>query len=162
MAGVSVVVLILFLFFIYLILFAIFILSTLINYIFESISVMCMSKSLGYKNNITSWIPFYNKYILGKISGNKIMGGISGGLTFILFFLSPYLYIYQEEKVILYIILMIIAINILILDIFIAHNIYIKSNDKYGDIFTIFNILSLGLLRPIFLFVVRNKLSKSK
>lgn len=89
MAGVSVVVLILFLFFIYLILFAIFILSTLINYIFESISVMCMSKSLGYKNNITSWIPFYNKYILGKISGNKIMGGISGGLTFILFFFKP-------------------------------------------------------------------------
>ena len=39
------------------------------TYVFESIAIMEMSKNLEYKAVGTAWIPFYNKYLLGKIVG---------------------------------------------------------------------------------------------
>ena len=102
---------------------------------------------MGYKNTFTAWIPFYNKYLLGSIAGNKIMGIISGILSFASIYLGIYFYIHKELEIVLFI----------ILDTIISHKIYISHTNKYGDILTIFNILSFGLLRPIFLFIIRNK-----
>ena len=56
---------------------------------------MCMSKNMGYKNTFTAWIPFYNKYLLGSIAGNKIMGIISGILSFVSICLGIYFYIHK-------------------------------------------------------------------
>lgn len=33
----------------------------IMSYTFQSISIMCMRKNMGYKNNFVAWIPFYNK-----------------------------------------------------------------------------------------------------
>ena len=44
-----------------------------------------------------------------------------------------------------------------ILDAVIAHNIYKSRSEQHGELLTAFHILSLGLLRPIFLFALRNK-----
>ena len=118
---------------------------------------MCMSKNMGYKNTFTAWIPFYNKYLLGSIAGNKIMGILSGVLSFVSICLGIYFYIHKELEIVLFIILIISLIITFILDTIISHKIYISHTNKYGDILTIFNILSFGLLRPIFLFIVRNK-----
>ena len=65
--------------------------------------------------------------------------------------------IHKELEIVLFIILIISLIITFILDTIISHKIYISHTNKYGDILTIFNILSFGLLRPIFLFMVRNK-----
>ena len=160
MGGFSVVVLMSMISFIYLFFIAIFVavvLYIIMSYTFQGISIMCMSKNMGYKNAFTAWIPFYNKYLLGKIAGNKIMGVISGVLSFISIFLGICFYINKELKIVLFIILTISLIITFILDTMITHRIYKSRAKKYGDILTVFNILSLGLLRPIFLFIVRNK-----
>ena len=160
MGGFSIVVLMSILSFIYLFFIAIFVsvvLYIMISYTFQSISIMCMSKNMGYKNAFTAWIPFYNKFLLGKIAGNKIIGGISSILTLISIFLGTRFYIHRELEIALFIILIISLIVAFILDTIIAHKIYKSHTKKYGDILTVFNILSFGLLRPIFLFIIRNK-----
>lgn len=160
MGGLSVIVLmniLLFLYIFFITIFVAIILYTIISYTFEGISIMCMSKNMGYKNTFTAWIPFYNKYLLGKIAGNKIMGGISGILSFIAICLGTRLYINKKLEIVLFIILVISLIITFILDTMIAHRIYKSRANKYEDILTVFNILSLGLLRPIFLFIIRNK-----
>ena len=137
MGGLSVIVLmniLLFLYIFFITIFVAIILYTIISYTFEGISIMYMSKNMGYKNTFTAWIPFYNKYLLGSIAGNKIMGILSGVLSFVSICLGIYFYIHKELEIVL----------------------YISHTNKYGDILTIFNILSFGLLRPIFLFIVRN------
>lgn len=160
MGGLSVIVLmniLLFLYIFFITIFVAIILYTIISYTFEGISIMCLSKNMGYKNTFTAWIPFYNKCLLGKIAGNKIMGVISGVLSFISIFLGICFYINKELKIVIFIILTISLIITFILDTMITHRIYKSRAKKYGDILTVFNILSLGLLRPIFLFIVRNK-----
>ena len=47
-----------------------------------------------------------------------------------------------------------------ILDIIVSHKIYMKVTKKYGDILTVLNVVSFGILRPIILFVIRNKVKK--
>ena len=39
----------------------------LLNYIFESISIMNISKNLKYNNKLFAWIPFYNKYYVDEL-----------------------------------------------------------------------------------------------
>ena len=165
MGGISVLVLMSILSFIYLFFIAIFIAGVLyiiISYVFESISIMCMSEKMGYKNNFTAWIPFYNKYILGKIAGNKLIGGISGILTFVSICICTCFHINQELVIVLFSILMNSLIVTFILDTIIASKIYKSHTSKYGDILIAFNILSFGLLRPIFLFILRNKSINNK
>lgn len=160
MAGFSVVVFMSVLSFIFLFFVTIFlavVLYIIINYIVESTLIMCICRNLDYRKNITAWIPFYNKYLLGKIAGHNILGKILAILTFISFSLIIYFYINQEFEIILFSILITILIISLILDIIIAHNIYKKYANKYSLVLTIFTILSFGLLRPIFLFILRNK-----
>ena len=164
MGGLSVIFLMSILSFIYFFFIAIFIfvvLYTVVSYTFESISIMTMGKSVGYKNSGFAWIPFYNKYFLGKIAGNNVIGIISAILTFISFFLGFYFYIYKELGNVLFIILIISLIVGFILDTVVAHKLYKSRTYKYSDILTIFTVLSLGLLRPLFLFIIRNKPIKS-
>lgn len=110
------------------------ILYLLYSYVFQSIASMCMLKNIGYAYPFTAWIPFYHKYLLGKIANKQILGAISG---------------------VLFSILTISFMTTLIIETIIAHQIY-KTHTKYADIFTIFTILSFGILKPIFLFSIRN------
>lgn len=106
MGGLSVIVLmniLLFLYIFFITIFVAIILYTIISYTFEGISIMCMSKNMGYKNTFTAWIPFYNKYLLGSIAGNKIMGVILGVLSFVSICLGIYFYIHKELEIVLFI-----------------------------------------------------------
>ena len=98
MGGLSVIILmniLLFLYIFFITIFVAIILYIVISYTFEGISIMCLSKNMGYKNTFTAWIPFYNKYLLGSIAGNKIMGIISGILSFASIYLGIYFYIHN-------------------------------------------------------------------
>lgn len=50
------------------------ILYLLYSYVFQSIASMCMLKNIGYAYPFTAWIPFYHKYLLGKIANKQILG----------------------------------------------------------------------------------------
>lgn len=136
---------------------AIIIFYVLVSYIFESISIVSMSKRLKYKNAYTGWIPFYNKYILGKIGNSKPLGitlvitTLISTITIILFF------VFKEPQSILIIFFLLSALITFILNIILSHKIFNKYSNKYKDIMTILSILSLGFLRPIFLFIIRNE-----
>ncbi len=136
---------------------AIIIFYVLVSYIFESISIVSMSKRLKYKNAYTGWIPFYNKYILGKIGNSKPLGitlvitTLISTITIILFF------VFKEPQSILIIFFLLSVLITFIIDIILSHKIFNKYSSKYKDIMTILSVLSLGFLRPIFLFIIRNK-----
>ena len=139
MAGFSISILMSIFCFMYLFIIAIFvaiILYLIISYTFEGISIMCMGKKLKYKNIFTAWIPFYNKYVLGKISGNKVIGMVSCVLSFISILLIIRFYIHYELEIVLFIILVISLVVTFILDTIISHKIYKARTNKYGDILT--------------------------
>lgn len=131
------------------------ILYLLYSYVFQSVACMCMLKNIGYAYPLTAWIPFYHKYLLGKIANKQILGAISCVLSFISICLCVHFYIHLDFESVLLTILTISLMTTLIIDTIIAHQIY-KTHTKYADIFTIFTVLSFGILKPIFLFIIRN------
>ena len=164
MGGISVFILMTifsFVLFIFIAIFIAIIICEVITYIFESMAIMQMSKNLKYKVPFTAWIPFYNKYLLGKIVGNKILGIIVAVLNGITAFSGTYCYIQTQPNPAIFVIFLVCVLIGFILDIIISHKIYKNATDKYGDIYTILSILTLGILRPIFLFIVRNKVKKT-
>lgn len=72
------------------------ILYLLYSYVFQSIASMCMLKNIGYAYPFTAWIPFYHKYLLGKIVNKQILGAISGVLSFISICLCVHFYIHLD------------------------------------------------------------------
>ena len=149
-----------FMFFIFVTIFLATILYAVMTYIFESISIMCICKNLQYKAPFTAWIPFYNKYLLGKISGNKILGVILAITNIATFFMGIYCYSLSTFSPISFGVFLVCMLLGFILDIVISHKIYKNVTNKYADILTILSVLSLGILRPIILFVIRNKINE--
>lgn len=119
---------------------AIIIFYVLVSYIFESISIVSMSKRLKYKNAYTGWIPFYNKYILGKIGNSKPLGitlvitTLISTITIILFF------VFKEPQSILIIFFILSVLITFIIDIILSHKIFNKYSSKYKDIMTILSV----------------------
>lgn len=136
------------------------IIYAVISYIFESISIMCISKNLKYKIHFKSWIPFYNKYLLGKIVGSKILGLLSSLSNFLTTIIILYCCIQKEPNSIILCAFLICLVVGFISDIIIAHKIYKNVTNKYGDILTVLSVLTFGVLRPIIIFVIRKKVTK--
>ena len=130
------------------------------SYVLEGFSIACMRKKAGGAHTFPAWIPFYSKYLLGKLAGRRVMGAVSALLTLLSVCLCVYFYVCRELNTLLFILLLMALLAVFILDTLIAHRIY-KSRSKYGDILTVFTVLSLGLLRPVFLFAVRNRAAES-
>lgn len=129
----------------------------IVSYTFESISVMSMNQKSEAAKPFLSWIPFYNKYLLGKITGNSLLGILSGLLTLISICLGAYFYFFHELELTLFVVLVISFIGAFISDTMIAQNIYKSRAGKFHDLLTILTVLSLGLVRPLFLFILRNR-----
>lgn len=125
----------------------------IVSYVFESIAVMRFRKNLNLKNNAISFIPFYNRYLLGKVTDNKILGAVLAlvsilkTITFVLWFFIGKSFAFE-----LFIILLIVGF---VLNVIVASNLY-KMYSKYNVVFTILTIITLGVLRPVFLFALRD------
>ena len=119
-----------------------------VSYVFESIAAMGMCKNLYYKHSGTAWIPFYNKYLLGKIAGNKALGIIEGVLNLSIATVAVLFFCFELE---------IGIIGSFVIDVIIADKIFKNLNIRYSDVLTVVNVLTFGLFRPIILFVFRNK-----
>ncbi len=128
----------------------------LITYIFESVAISRINKNQKCNTTFTAWIPFYNKYLLGKIANLKNQGIVLGIINIIIVIMFIYFYYTVEFNLWLLLIFFILVITSFILNIVISHKIFTQAIGKYGDIFTVFSVLSLGILRPIFLFIIRN------
>jgi hypothetical protein len=133
------------------------ILYTVISYVFESISATCICKKMQYKGYKAAWVPFYNKYLLGKAAENPTFGAVSGVLNLVTVALSIYCYLKTVTNPIVVGLVVLGATIEFACDTAIAHKLYKSTEARYSDVLTIFTILSLGILRPIFLFLVRNK-----
>ena len=68
----------------------------LINYIFESIFLYAVSKANHYKYPIASWIPFYNKCILGKVADKQGLGKLLCGIDVLVFFTDNHFLLCNE------------------------------------------------------------------
>lgn len=126
-----------------------------ISYTFESVALMNMSKNLNYKGIITSYIPIYNKYILGKVANNKALGIILmiDNIIIIVLGLISY-FCYNPWTFLAFLVCIFIGF---ILNIILSDKIFREVLKKYSVICTIFSVLTLGFLRPIFLFAVSYK-----
>ena len=103
----------------------------IISYIFESISLKKISENLDYKHTVTAFIPFYNKYILGNISGNKLLGGLLGFINLYSFSQYLYCYFYCSMDDVLYFILLFVSVLIgFIIDIVLTEKIFRKLTNK--------------------------------
>ena len=127
-----------------------------VSYVFESIAAMGMCKNLYYKHSGTAWIPFYNKYLLGKIAGNKALGIIEGVLNLSIATVAVLFFCFELEIIGL-IALLACAIASFVIDVIIADKIFKNLNIRYSYVLTVVNVLTFGLLRPIILFIFRNK-----
>ena len=130
------------------------------SYVLEGFSIACMRKKAGDAHTFPAWIPFYSKYLLGKLADRRVMGAVSALLTLLSVCLCVYFYVCRELNTLWFILLLMALSAVFILDTLIAHRIY-KSRSKYGDILTVFTVLSLGLLSPVFLFAVRSRAAES-
>ena len=125
------------------------------SYVLEGFSIACMRIKAGDAHTFPAWIPFYSKYLLGKLADRRAL------LTLLSVCLCVYFYVCRELNTLWFILLLMALLAVFILDTLIAHRIYKSRAGKYGDVLTVFTVLSLGLLRPVFLFAVRNRAAES-
>lgn len=125
-----------------------------VSYVFESIAAMGMCKNLYYKHSGTAW----NKYLLGKIAGNKALGIIEGVLNLSIATVAVLFFFFELEIGIIGLIaLLACVIASFVIDVIISDKIFKNLNIRYSDVLTVVNVLTFGLFRPIILFVFRNK-----
>ena len=129
----------------------------LINYIFESIFLYKVNKE---KHKIVAWIPFYNKYLLGKIADHKTLGivlSVIDIVNIILFMISYKFHsLLSNINTIIFFLIILLLILSFIFNIVLSHSIMKKITPKFVDVLTILNIFTLGFSRPIILFLMRN------
>lgn len=125
-----------------------------ILYIFQSFGLLNIARNENYKYPYIVWIPGISHYILGKFTTNNIKGTIYSILTIIkiLLFIST---IFVENSILFYTFLIYIIIYFII-DMLMMNKFY-KKVYKQPQIFTVFTIITLGLLKPIFIYTVKIK-----
>ncbi len=142
--------------------------KAIVIYVFESIFIYKITKNKTYNYPIISFIPFINKYYLGKIANsNKI--GISILINHILIIIwfsilcIPF-FIRNDNNIInsflyktFFVIIILFLVNF-ILNIYLTHKITKEVLGKKAVFLTLLNIFTLGISRPIVLFAIRKKL----
>lgn len=131
-------------------------------YTLESLSVMRILRGAGKKGAVLAWVPFYKQYLLGKIAGCPKLGAAVAldYLAAAVLCLLPNV----AERYLVYIALAILALLVLafVLKSMLYHRIYQLAAPKRYDLFTIFGVVTLGILRPAFLFALKNKVHKTE
>ncbi len=117
------------------------IILALIYYILGSIGLMKIADRTGEERSWMAWVPVLNIYLLGKLGFSNVVGWV----MVVLFLLNGNKTTSNSM----------FSLALSVLTIISFHKIYSKVSDK-AVIMTVFTVLSLGLLGPIFLFMIRN------
>ena len=162
MGGISVLILISILsaiFYFFVAIFLILMAYLLFTYVFESIALMQIYKNAHDSRYWQAWIPFYNKYLLGKAAHSNRLGGILALNNCLIILLGFYFYHFQSFHAVLFVVFLLLLLCGFVLDCFLSHKIFKQVSARYADILTLFSVLSLGVLRVIFLFLIRKSSS---
>lgn len=129
-----------------------------VGYLFEGFLVSSLLDTKHYRG----WIPFYNKYLLGNITGDHVLGIISSICAFPVLIIGYVLFAMDELNYCLFVVFLIILIIGFIVDHIIAYH-FLSQRCKYASWLVVLSVFSCGFLRPIILFVTKdyNHVSKS-
>lgn len=136
-----------------------------ISYAFNSYGLYEIAKRESEKNPALSWVPYINKFILGRIAfKSNIQGIILTILGIISIVLSiAVLFIKTTKTVLLELVIASIIISVILaIYTFIARYRIYKKYSKSTVLMTILDIISCGILGPFFIFAVRNNEEKNK
>lgn len=133
----------------------------MMSYCFESIAVARFRKNGGAKHTFSAWLPFYNKYLLGKLTGGRAFG-VWLGVTCLLraLLLGGALAAVRTNRdlaVILSAAALSVTVVAYVLNSVAAAFFFDKCSAKSFMALTVCSIVSFGTLRPILLFAVRKK-----
>ncbi|MBQ7278018.1 MAG: hypothetical protein IJR17_02315 [Clostridia bacterium] len=129
-------------------------LFALARYILQAFTIRSMGG--GRVHPAGAWIPFYQSYCLGRLTGHQVLGALSG--CFSLGSLGILVCFYSRGwtfQPYLFAALLLLQTLTFLFNTLIAHAVFIDRWPQYGWLLTTFCVLSLGLLRPIFLFALR-------
>ena len=129
-----------------------------VGYLFEGFLVSSLLDSKTYRG----WIPFYNKYLLGNMTGNHILGIISSICALPVLIIGYVLFAMNELNYCLFAVFLIILIIGFIVDHIIAYH-FLSQRCRYASWLIVLSVITCGFLRPIILFVTKdyNHVSKS-
>lgn len=129
-----------------------------VGYLFEGFLVSSLLDTKHYRG----WIPFYNKYLLGNITGDHVLGIISSICAFPVLIIGYVLFVMDELNYLLFVVFLVILIIGFIVDHIIAYH-FLSQRCKYASWLVVLSVFSCGFLRPIILFVTKdyNHVSKS-
>lgn len=128
-----------------------------VGYLFEGFLVSSLLDTKNYRG----WIPFYNKYLLGNITGNHVLGIISSICAFPVLIIGYVLFVMDELNYCLFVVFLIILIIGFIVDHIIAYH-FLSQRCKYASWLIVLSVFSCGFLRPIILFITKNYNQVSK
>ena len=129
-----------------------------VGYLFEGFLVSSLLDSKTYRG----WIPFYNKYLLGNMTGDHILGIISSICALPVLIIGYVLFAMNELNYCLFAVFLIILIIGFIVDHIIAYH-FLSQRCKYASWLIVLSVITCGFLRPIILFITKdyNHVSKS-
>ena len=129
-------------------------------YIFNSYGLYKLAKNEENKNAYIAWVPYLNRIIEGKIAfGNATLGitmFILQLLSIILMIVTVFSKNMQPQALVLLSVFSFILSAIFKIIDFVAHYSIYSKYSKSTILMTILDILSLGLLGPIFIFAIRD------
>ena len=129
-----------------------------VGYLFEGFLVSSLLDTKTYRG----WIPFYNKYLLGNMTGDHILGIISSICAFPVLIIGYVLFVMDELNYVLFAVFLVIVIIGFIVDHIVAYH-FLSQRCKYASWLIVVSVLSCGFPRPIILFITKdyNHVSKS-
>lgn len=139
-----------FLFFVFIFISMVFV--YIIGYLFEGLTVSSYLTEKRYQ----AWIPFYNKYLLGNITGEHQLGIVSAICSVPGIIMGYVLFMIGELNYVLFGIFLLILIVGFIVDHIIAYH-YISQRSRYANVLIVISVLTLGILRPIMLFILKDR-----
>lgn len=128
-----------------------------VGYLFEGFLVSSLLDTKHYRG----WIPFYNKYLLGNITGDHVLGIISSICALPVLIIGYVLFVMDELNYLLFVVFLVILIIGFIVDHIIAYH-FLSKRCKYASWLIVLSVFSCGFLRPIILFITKNYNQVSK
>ena len=97
-----------------------------VGYLFEGFLVSSLLDTKTYRG----WIPFYNKYLLGNITGDHVLGIISSICALPVLIIGYVLFVMDELNYLLFVVFLVILIIGFIVDHIIAYH-FLSKRCKY-------------------------------
>lgn len=127
----------------------------LYSWIFESIFCASLCKNRWGWKPVLGWIPVWGQYLLGRATGARKMGLLLE-LDHLIVLVLCMVITTERVQVNSVVFLFFIALGV-VLKAILAHRLYKMLAPQHYKVYAWASVLSMGLLRPVFLFVLRKK-----